>query len=458
MESFLIIAPAAANEAQFFYTYNKEGFLYVSQFVGLAVGALGCPIMADWSGRSWVFTSTIALAGVGGLVGAGMPAFTGLCILGFIVGAAVAGNQAVDAILLLESLPASNQYLVAMQGAAWALGDTASNLIGWTFTQQYTCGTGPDATSTASSFIAELTASGVELAKGVSSQSSSSCHYVSNKGWRYIWWTFGCITLFCYLLRFAVRFYESPKHLAARSRDAEAAQVVREIAQVNRKSTWVTEAHFAHVNSAVDADRKRALPRFTPRFGALLLIWAVVGVTLPIYRNYITTYLSERGVAEVTPTEVTTDYLFSRYVYISLCGIPGPLLAGLLIEVPLLGRKRTGALLALLVGIFMLASTSSRSRGAWLAWQCVLSLVAFAQLSVLTLFTVESLPAPIRGHGLGVAGFTWRLMGLVASIVVTFAGTRVAAGAPVWVSGALSIVVAALWVVSPAETRAVAAQ
>lgn len=50
---------------------------------------------------------------MGGLVGAGLSAFTGLCVVGFVVGLAIAGNQAADAIVLIGFLPASKQYLVA---------------------------------------------------------------------------------------------------------------------------------------------------------------------------------------------------------------------------------------------------------------------------------------------------------------------------------------------------------
>ena len=35
-------------------------------------------MMSDVLGRKWMFTSTIVLMGMGGLVGAGIPSFTGL--------------------------------------------------------------------------------------------------------------------------------------------------------------------------------------------------------------------------------------------------------------------------------------------------------------------------------------------------------------------------------------------
>jgi len=128
--SFLIIGPAAANEAQFFYTYNKEDYLFISQFVGLTAGAFAWPVMSDYLGRKWIFTSTVVLMGMGGLVGAGMPAFTGLCVVGFILGLAIGGNQAVDGMILLESLPSSHQSLVALQGVGWGLGQLVASAIG----------------------------------------------------------------------------------------------------------------------------------------------------------------------------------------------------------------------------------------------------------------------------------------------------------------------------------------
>jgi MFS family permease len=131
MASFTIIAPSSANEAQFFYPGNRETYLFVSMFVGLTLGGTVWPAMADSLGRKWIFTSTWVLMGMGGLVGAGLPAFTGLCVVGFVVGLAIAGNQVTDAMVLIEFLPASKQYLLALQGAFWGLGQLVSYAVGW---------------------------------------------------------------------------------------------------------------------------------------------------------------------------------------------------------------------------------------------------------------------------------------------------------------------------------------
>ncbi|KNG79882.1 hypothetical protein ANOM_011797 [Aspergillus nomiae NRRL 13137] len=322
--SFVVIAPSASNEAQFFFAGDKSSYLFVSLAVGLTVGATAWPWMSDILGRRWIFTSTIVLMGMGGLVGAGMPSFTGLCVVGFVVGFAVAGNQLVTAIILIESLPASHQFLLTVQGAFWGLGQVVSAAVGWAFIAGYTCGTGPDAVSTS---------------QALSTHSS----------------------------------------------------------------------------------RDEAPPRAA---------------------HPATTFPTKDGA--------------THYLYTSLCAIPGPLAAGILIQTKRLGRTRTGSAIALLTGLFMLLATLARSRNALLAFECILSFLQFAGLAVLTTYTVETFAAPVRGFGVAIMGFWWGLFALVAVIVNTFAGGVVAGGAAVWFCGAVWVLLAGAWWRVP-ETRGGAA-
>ncbi|KAJ5887234.1 hypothetical protein N7504_011281 [Penicillium tannophilum] len=461
--SFFVIAPSASNEAQFFFSGNNEDYLFITLFVGLTVGGTLWPMMSDVLGRKWMFTSTIVLMGMGGLVGAGMPSFTGLSVVGFVVGFAVAGNKSVDAMILLESLPASHQFLVAMQGVFWGLGQLVASAVGWAFIAIYTCGTGPDEKSGAYSVTSHKRAHSGSSSSS-SSSSSASCHYVSNKGWRYVWWTFGCITLFLYLCRFALAFYETPKFLLARRRDAEATQLVKDIAQHNKRRTWITEASFARIDSTIDGSeaelrtksRTKALVSSIGPIGTLCLtlLWAIMGLTFILYKTYIGNYLAEHsGVGKVTSTTVNTSYLYSRYVYIAICAIPGPLVAALLMEVKGIGRKYTGAGIAFLTGLFMLVSAVSKSRNALLGFECVLSFLHFAGFATLTIYTVEAFPTPTRGFSLGFMGFFWGLFGMIACIITTFDSTVVSGGGPVWFCGAIWIVMVGAWVALP-ETQA----
>ncbi|KAE8153639.1 major facilitator superfamily domain-containing protein [Aspergillus avenaceus] len=463
LASFTVINPAASNEAQFFFSGDKSSYLSISLFVGLTLGAATWPWMSDTLGRKWIFTSTVVLMGMGGLVGAGMPSFTGLCVIGSVIGLAVAGNQLVVAPYLLEFVPTSHQFLLCLQGVFWGLGQLVASAVGWAFIAEYTCGTGPDEVSTAQA---------MGHSKQVSTHSgggsgSSSCHYVSNKGWRYVWWTFGCITLFLYLCRFTFPLCETPKHLLARRRDAEAVQIIKDVATYNKRQTWLTERDFARIDSTIDS--RAITPRTSNRISTLLLplgpagfavlgfLWAIAGLTFTLHNTYLNNYLELYGVSSITPTTVATDYLFSRYLYVAICAIPGPLVATVLIETQLLGRKRTGAIVAVLTGLSMLLATLARSRDTLLAFECVLSFLEYAGLAIMTTYTVEAFPTFIRGSGLGVMGCAWGLFGLIGHIVTAFAGNAVAGGGPVWFCGAIWIVMAGAWLVLPLETRGVAA-
>ncbi|KAL2837626.1 major facilitator superfamily domain-containing protein [Aspergillus pseudoustus] len=457
--SFTIINPSASNEALFFLSGDKSTYLPVSLFVGLTTGATAWPWMSDTLGRKWIFTSTVVLMGMGGLVGAGMPSFTGLCVVGCVVGIAIGGNQSVDGMILLEMLPASHQFLLAAQGAFWGLGQVVAYAMGWAFIAEYTCGTGPDSVST------EQVLGGNSKRAGSSSgnDSSSSCHYVSNKGWRYVWWTFGCITLFLYLCRFLFPLRETPRHLLSRRRDAEATQIVRDIAAYNKRQTWLTEASFARIDSTTDTSGESARRR--PRIHALLsslgpaglpalvALWSMTGLTFPLHKTYLSNYLSTtHGVTPLTATTVTRAHLFSYSLYTSICAIPGPLIAALLIETKLLGRKRTGALITILTGLVMLLATLSRSDGAALAFTCVLSFLQYAGLSILTTYTLEILPSPVRGCGMAAMGSVWGLFGLVAKIIEVYAGSTGTGGAPVWFCGAVWIALGGAWFLGPGES------
>lgn len=61
------------------------------------------------------------------------------------------------------------------------------------------------------------------------------CTVSSNMGWRYLVIVLGCMTLAVFFLRFVVfHFYESPKFLLSRGREAEAIEVLHKIAKFNK--------------------------------------------------------------------------------------------------------------------------------------------------------------------------------------------------------------------------------
>jgi hypothetical protein len=253
--------------------------------------------------------------------------------------------------------------------------------------------------------------------------------------------------------------------MLSRRRDAEATQIVKDIAAYNKGDTWLNESSFARIDSTIDLEtrnkRKSFVAKIVPNAGgvlglvSLLALWSVMGMTFILYKASISNYLAGQGVTAVNATTVTTPHLYSRYVYVAICAIPGPIAAAVMIEAKGLGRKYTGTIIGLLTGIFMLVSTVSRSQNALLGFECVvMGFLQFAMLAIITVYTVEVFPATTRGMGLALSGFCYGLFGLVAYIIVTFASTEKGA---VWFSGAVWIVMAGVWAIMPVETRCVAA-
>lgn len=80
------------------------------------------------------------------------------------------------------------------------------------------------------------------------------CSVSSNMGWRYQCIVLGCMTLTIFFLRFFVfRFYESPKFLLSKGREAEAIEVLHKIAKFNKApAPTLTVEDFAAIDHDSD--------------------------------------------------------------------------------------------------------------------------------------------------------------------------------------------------------------
>lgn len=76
------------------------------------------------------------------------------------------------------------------------------------------------------------------------------CSRDDNKGWRYLLFTLGAITLTIFFVRFFVfTFRETPKFLIFRGEDAEAIEVLQHMAEVNKKPCHLTLEVFEALES-----------------------------------------------------------------------------------------------------------------------------------------------------------------------------------------------------------------
>jgi len=109
-----------------------------------------------------------------------------------------------------------------------------------------------------------------------------------------------------------------------------------------------------------------------------------------------------------------------------------------MVELPLLGRKGTLALSTILTGVFLFASTTSRSSDALLGWNCGYSFTSNIMYGVLYAISPELFPTKDRGTGNAIVAAANRVFGVMSPIVALYA--NIATSVPIYISAALFIV------------------
>ncbi|KZO91869.1 MFS general substrate transporter [Calocera viscosa TUFC12733] len=284
---------------------------------------------------------------------------------------------------------------------------------------------------------------------------------------------------------FVFNMQESPKYLIAKGRDEEAVAVLHHVARVNKVALTLTaddlrKAVVAELGpQAVDSGQGKSnwqavkeglttfdLSHVKPLFSTTRLavntslviwIWGCLGLAYPLYNGFVTLYLTNAGAA-FGDTSLNTTY--RNYAIFSIMGIPGSLIACLLVEWrsswAVGGRKFAMAISTLLSGLFLFLFTTAKTEAAILGWNCATSLVENAMYGVLYAYTPEVFPGPHRGTGDGLASCFNRVCGLMAPIIKIYAGAN-NASAPIFVSASLFVVASISMLLLPIETAGKAA-
>lgn len=473
LQGVAIILPAVQRE----FGNENIPWMTFALYIGLILGAAGWGVMADVIGRRPAFNATLAISGVFGIAAGGAPNFVGLGALLAVLGLGLGGNLPVDGMLFLEFIPANKQYLLTMLSVFWSLGQLFASLIAWAFIANYTC--------VGTNQLSAQIQNGGDYPAG--------CLRADNPGWRYTFYTLGAVTFVMFIIRFAVfQLPESPKFLVAQGRDAEAVRTLKEIAQRNGKTLGDDVISVSILRSAAgedigNMDEEPALPEerrgfvglyhgmvsipkeiaaasknmsassfkpnlkhVTPLFAGagmayttsiIFLLWTMIGLAYPLFNAFLPLYLQNKNIG-TSGTSVSQTY--SEYAYISICGVPGSLIAAWLVELPRSGRRGAMAIGTLLTGIFVFAGVGAPNREAFLAFNCLEACFQNIMYGVLYAYTPEVFPAPHRGTGDGIASSLNRVAGLFAPIIKIYGGSD--PNAPLFTSGALFLASAALMV------------
>ncbi|EST05192.1 Major facilitator superfamily [Kalmanozyma brasiliensis GHG001] len=465
LQGVAIILPQVSRE---FNIESNIRWMTFSLYMGLILGAALWGIMADVIGRRPSFNITLFIAGVFGIAAGGANSFVGLGGLLAGLGFGLGGNLPVDGMMFLEFIPANKQYLLTLLSVFWSLGQLLASLVAWAFIANYSC----DGNQT-----------------NTPGENTVPCDVSRNMGWRYTFYTLGALTFVMFVARFFVfRLPESPKYYLSKGMDAEAVATLKEIARRNGRplgddvisveifrSAAGQEADMTVreveeepkglkalttapsrmlkdlKNVSITPDLSHVKPlfygwRMATTTSILWVLWSLIGLAYPLYNAFLPIYLSEaQGVTDTSSVDTT----YRNYAIISICGVPGSIIAAWMVELPRSGRRGALGIGTILTGVFLFLFTTASNEGAVLGFNCAAAVVQNIMYGVLYCITPEVLPAPHRGTGDGIAAALNRVFGSMAPIIGIYAGGT----APLYVAASLFLFSGVLSFFIPLESQ-----
>ncbi len=167
---------------------------------------------------------------------------------------------------------------------------------------------------------------------------------------------------------------------------------------------------------------------------------------VPLFYVFLGTYLKNHGSSngDISPYIQWRDYALTN-----ISSIFGPVLAGYLCNIRILGRRYTMVIGAMVTMAFFFAYTSVRNEPEDVGFSCAIGFCINIYCGTLYAYTPEVLPSAHRATGNGVAVACNRIMGILSAIIATYADTETAA--PIYICAALFIVMAGVAATFPYE-------
>ncbi len=395
-----LILPPVVSE----FRPDHPPLLTLAQNIGLLAGAIFWGFGCDIFGRRWAFNLTLGFTAVWGMIAASAPNFAAIGVFAALWSFGVGGNLPVDSAIFLEFLPASHQYLLTVLSVDWAIAQVVATLVAWPLLGDLTC-----------------------------QETAVVCSRADNLGWRYFTIAMGGLALIMFFIRFALfTIHESPKYLMGKGRDEDAVRIVHKVAEINGKSSTLTiddlracepegyvpqtDASAAVKRTLEDFNLSRVRVLFATRplalsTGLIMVVWAFIGLGYPLYNAFLPYIQATRG---ADFGDGSTYLTYRNSLIIAVLGIPGALLGGWMVELPLLGRKGTLSIATILTGVVLYGSTTAVNSNALLGWNCGFSVASNVMYAVLYGFTPELFPTPQRGTGNALTATCNRIFGIMA--------------------------------------------
>lgn len=440
----------------------------LSMFFGTLLGSIFWGWAADVVGRRLSFNATLFMCAVFGIAAGGAPNFRTLNVLIGLSAFGIGGSLPVDGMLFLEFLPGKHQYLLTLLSVFWPIGQLVTSLIGWGFIAGWHCTTHEECPAR-----------------------SSQSWMQGNEGWRYLLFTTGAYMFAMFFVRFLVfRIPESPKFYLSKGRDAEAVRAMHEFARMCGKPLPEGYLTVAKLRQAAaeepdpEAEKQLLEPskglggyvkhfmadmghnfrhsqqlspvaQLRPLFSTFALgyttvmtwlMWLLIGLAYPLFNAFILLYLGGSGNTTLSDT-------YRDYVVISVCGVPGSVLAAWMVTWPRAGRRGAMSIGTILSGVFLfIFIVAGDSHARQLAFFSVTNFFENIMYGVLYCYTPESFPAPLRGTADGIASTLNRGMGCVSTLIKIYTSNQSTTSAPLYTSASLFVAAGVLMLTLRVET------
>ncbi|KAM3480180.1 hypothetical protein MY8738_005076 [Beauveria namnaoensis] len=384
-----------------FGSHGYKNALTIAVYSGMFTGAIFWGFSADVIGRKYAFNISLFICSVACVVAGAMPSWASLAFFIALLGFGGGGNLVMDTTVFLEYLPGNKQWLVTFMAAWWGIGQAICGFIAWGFLvpAKWNC-----------------------LEDG-------PCRKADNWGWRYAMFTGGALVLTMSVLRiFIIRLKETPKYLLSSGEDALLVKNIQALAKKYNRPCSLTLQRLEACGSMRSSHSKsrfsigETLVHFRGLFcskrialstSLIWLSWMLIGLAYPLFYVFLPTYLKNRS-GEFQRSIFET---WRNYALTNVCGIPGPIIAGLICNTRIFGRKYTMVVGSLLTMTFFFAYTAVKTSDQDLAFSCIIACVLNIYYGTLYAYTPEVLPSAHRGTGNGVAVALNRIMGIISAVI-----------------------------------------
>ncbi|KAJ4153340.1 hypothetical protein LMH87_009830 [Akanthomyces muscarius] len=416
-----------------FGSHGYKNALTIAVYSGMFTGAIFWGFSADVIGRKYAFNISLFICSVACIVAGAMPSWASLAFFIALLGFGGGGNLVMDTTVFLEYLPGNKQWLVTFMAAWWGFGQAICGFIAWGFLvpDKWNCLEG------------------------------SPCHKADNWGWRYAMFTGGALVFVMSVLRiFVIRLKETPKYLLGSGEDALLVENIQAMAKKYNRPCSLTLQRLEACGSIRNSHSKsrfslgETMVHFRGLFctkkvglstSLIWLSWILIGLAYPLFYVFLPTYLKSRsGEFERSVFETWRNYALTN-----VCGIPGPIIAGIMCNTRIFGRKYTMVVGSLLTMAFFFAYTAVKTSEQDLAFSCIIACVLNIYYGTLYAYTPEVLPSAHRGTGNGVAVALNRIMGIISAVIGSAADTSTSA--PLYVCAGIFIVTAIISIIFPFE-------